>query len=49
MADEKIEKITGIYQIYLTTFLNFVSYSIDKSEAEEAQYKFDEQRRKAQK
>ena len=49
MADEKIEKIAQVYQIYLTTFLNFLAYSIDKSEAEEAQYKFDEQRRKAQK
>ena len=49
MADEKIEKISQVYQIYLTTFLNFLAYSIDKGEAEEAQYKFDEQRRKAQK
>ena len=49
MADEKIEKIAQVYQVYLTTFLNFLAYSIDKGEAEEAQYKFDEQRRKSQK
>lgn len=46
MADEKIEKIAQVAQIYLTTFLNYLAYSIDKGEAEHAQYKFDEQRRK---
>ena len=49
MCDSKIEKVKEIYQEYLTDYLQFLSYLIDKGEAEEAQEKFDEERRKARK
>ena len=49
VADEKIEKVAEVNQIFLTTFLEFVCYLTDKGEAERAQDKFDEQRRKMKK
>jgi len=49
MADEKIEKVAAIKQEYLSDALLFLSYMIRKSEVDEAEDKFQEQRRKAMK
>lgn len=49
MADEKITKIAEVYQIYLTDFLQFYSYLIQKSDVDEAEDKFQDQRRKLNK
>lgn len=48
IADEKIEKVGEVTQIYLTDFLQFLSYLIEKTIAEEAEDRFQELRRKAQ-
>ena len=42
-SDEKIEKVKEIYQIYLTTALEYLTYSIQKNYAEQQQDKFEEQ------
>lgn len=47
-AHEKIEEVGKVTQIYLTDYLQFLSYMIEKSIAEEAEDKFQELRRKAQ-
>ena len=49
ICDSKVEKIGEVYQLYLSDFLQYLSWLIDKAEAEEAQDKFDEERRKAMK
>ena len=49
MADEKIEKIGKVSQIYLTDYLTFLSYMIDKGEADEKEDKYQENLRKLQK
>lgn len=49
MADEKITKIAEVYQIYLTDFLQFYSYLIEKSDVDEKEDKFQDQRRKLNK
>ena len=48
-SDSKIEKVREIYQEYLNDFLTYLSWLIDKGRAEEAQDKFDEERRKMMK
>jgi hypothetical protein len=47
IADEKIEKVGEIYQFYLSDYLQFLSYLIDKQEAERQEDEFQELRRKA--
>ena len=47
MADEKLEKVAEIKQQYLTDFLTFLSYLIQKGEMEEQEDKFQETIRKA--
>lgn len=49
MAREKIEKVAEIYQIYLMDTLQFLTYQILKGEADEAEDKFKEARRKLNK
>jgi hypothetical protein len=48
MANEEITKVAQINQIYLTDFLEFLTYLIQKGEADEEEDKFQERRRKAQ-
>ena len=48
IADEKIEAVGKISQLYLTDFLQFLSYLIEKSIAEEAEDKFQRTREKLQ-
>ena len=47
VADEKITKVGEVYQLYLSDFLQYLTWSIERQEAEREQDKFDEQRRKA--
>jgi len=47
MADEKVEKIAQIYQVYLTDYFTFLSYMIEKGEMEEQEDAFQETLRKA--
>lgn len=49
MADEKIEKVAEINQIYLADTLQFLSYSIEKQEVDDIEDKYHEQMRKAKK
>lgn len=49
ICDEKIEKVGEVYQHYLADYLQFLSYLIDKGEAQKAQDEFEEQLRKAKK
>lgn len=44
--DKKVTEIEKAAQVYLTTFLTLLSYSIDEAEAEEADDKMREQQRK---
>ena len=46
VADEKIEKVATIYQLYLADYLQFVTFKIDKAHADEDQDKFEEMLRK---
>ena len=46
-ASEKVSEIFVIRQMYLTDFLTYMSYRIQKAEAEEAEWDFQEQLRKA--
>ena len=48
-AEKKIEEIEKINASYLNDFFQLLSYTIEEQEADEAQDKFDEQRRKAMK
>lgn len=48
ICGEKIEKVRENYQLYLTDYLQFLSYLIDKNEAEKQEDEFQEQRRKLQ-
>lgn len=47
MADEKIEKVARIKQEYLSDALLFLTYMIRKSEVDDKETKWQEQRRKA--
>lgn len=47
MCDEKIEKIGEIYQLYLSDYLQYLSFMIEKSEIEREEDKFQENLRKA--
>ena len=49
VCDEKIEKVGEVYQYYLADYLQFLSYLIDKGEADRAEDEFQELRRKATK
>ena len=49
IADEKIEKVGEIYQFYLSDYLQFLSYLIDKGEADRKEDEFQETLRKAKK
>ena len=49
MADEKIGEVEKIYQIHLNDFLQYLSYLIDKGEAEKQESDFQENLRKARK
>lgn len=49
ICDEKIEKVREVYQEYLNDYLTFLSYLIDKGEAERQEDEFQELRRKATK
>ena len=46
-ADEKVEKVGEIYQLYLSDFLQWMTYMNDKAEADKAEWDFHEQREKA--
>lgn len=48
MANEQITQIAKINQIYVTDFLTYLTYLIQKSEADDEEYKFQEMLRKAQ-
>ena len=47
MADNKITKVAEVNQQYLTDFLVFLTYLIQKGEMEEEEDKFQEMIRKA--
>ena len=47
MADEKIDKIAEVNQQYITDFLTFLTYLIQKGEMQEIEDKYQEQLRKA--
>jgi hypothetical protein len=47
MADEKVEKVAEVYQIHLNDFLQYLSYLIDKGEAEKQEMDFQDNLRKA--
>lgn len=47
IADEKIEKIGEIYQLYLSDYLQYLSYMIEKNDADREEDAFQEQLRKA--
>lgn len=47
VCDEKIEKVGEVYQLYLSDYLQFLSYLIDKGEAEREEDTFRENLRKA--
>lgn len=47
ICDEKIEKIGEVYQTYLSDFLQYMTYLIDKQQADDEEDKFQEQLRKA--
>ena len=48
-AGEKVSEIFVIRQMYLTDFLTYMTYRIQKADAEEAEYEYQEQLRKARK
>ena len=47
MADNSLTKVARVKQEYLTDFLTFLTYLIQKGEMEEAEDKWQEARRKA--
>ena len=49
IADEKIEKIGRVYQIYLNDYLQYLSYMIEKQQVDEEEDKYQEMIRKAKK
>lgn len=49
MANEEITKVAEVNQLYMMDFLQFLTYSIQKSDAEEAEDKFQDQQRKLRK
>lgn len=49
MADTKITKVAEIYQIYLTDFLQFYSYLIQKGDVEEKEDAYQDNLRKMRK
>ena len=49
VCEEKITQIKEGMQTYLTTFLMLLSYQIDKGDADEAEMKYQEKRRKMEK
>ena len=48
MANEQITQIAKINQIYVTDFLTYLTYLIQKAEADQQEYEFQEMLRKAQ-
>ena len=49
MASESLVEVNKIKQTYLTDFMTLLSFSIEKGEAEEEEFDFQEQLRKARK
>ena len=49
ICDEKIEKVGEVYQLYVSDYLQYLSYLIDKGEAERQEDEFQETLRKAKK
>ena len=49
LANEEVTKFAQIYQIHLTTILEYLCYTIDKGYAEEDEDKFQDQLRKQRK
>ena len=49
ISDEKAGQIATVYQLYLNDYLTFLSYLIDKQEAEREEDKFQDQLRKLKK
>ena len=47
ICDEKIDKVGEVYQYYLNDYLQFLSYLIDKGEADRAEDAFQDQLRRA--
>ena len=47
MADSQVQKVAEINQQYLTDFLTFLTYLIQKGEADEEEERFQDQMRKA--
>lgn len=47
IADEKIEKVGEIYQIYVNDFLQYLTYMIQKQEMQDGEDTFQDQMRKA--
>ena len=45
-ADDKVEKIQKVHQLYLTDFLTYCVYELDHAHAEKAQDEFDDIQRK---
>ena len=46
MADEKVEKVGEINQLYLTDFMQFLTYMIEKQEVDRIEEKWNENRRR---
>ena len=49
ICDEKIEKVGEVYQIYLSDFLQYMTYLIDKQQAEDEEERFQQNLRNAKK
>ena len=49
IADEKIEKVAEIYQMYLADYFQFLSYMIEKAEMDEKENAYQDMIRKAKK
>lgn len=49
MADEKIEKIAQVNQIYLTDAFTYLTYLIQKGDMEQTEEEFQDNLRKAKK
>lgn len=49
ISDEKAGQIATVYQLYLNDYLTFLSYLIEKQEAERAEDEFQENLRKMKK
>ena len=49
IADEKIEKVGRVYQIYLNDYLQYLSYMIEKRQVDDEEDKFQENLRMVKK